>query len=169
MDPLELGRCVCKKRTEKGLTQEELAARSGLDTRTIQRVEKGDVKPYFSTLKALSGALDFDFIEEMSAKPWNFSKEDMKRYRSMYEKRRLVRIGLMITALVCMLVVAATFPGFRLFGLSKLTWAPFFYLLMFGILLAIGVTWRCPACGASLGSPFNTRFCPRCGIRFTDK
>ncbi len=169
MDPVELGRRVRKKRIEKGITQEELAAKCRLDTRTVQRVEKGEVKPYFSTLKALSGVLDFDFIEEMNAKPWDFSKEDMKKYRSMYEKRRFVRIGLMITALACMLVVAATFPDFRLFGLSKQTWTPFFYLIMFGILIAIGVTWRCPACGAALGSPFSTRLCPRCGIRFTDK
>jgi transcriptional regulator with XRE-family HTH domain len=166
MEPATVGELVQKKRMEKGLTQEDLAARCRLDTRTVQRVEKGEVKPYFSTLKALSGVLEFDFVAEMNAKPWDFSPDDIRAYREIFAKRRTIRIVLMIIALAAMLAVAASFPSFRIFGLAKRAWVPFFYLLMFGIIIAIGLVWKCPACGASLGSPFNTRLCPRCGFRF---
>lgn len=164
-----VGNLVRKKRVEKGLTQEELAARCRLDTRTIQRVEKGEVKPYFSTLKTLSHILDFDFIAEMNAQRWDFSDEDREKYREIFKKRRSLRIAIMIIALTAMLAVLMSFPNFRIFGMPKTAWAPFFYLFMFGLIIAIGLFWRCPACGASLGSPFNTRLCPHCGFKFVDK
>ena len=40
-----------------------------LDIRTIQRIEKEEVKPYFSTLKILSNVLYFDFISAANNKP----------------------------------------------------------------------------------------------------
>lgn len=168
MEPVVVGELVRKKRMEKGLTQEDLADRCRLDTRTVQRVEKGEVKPYFSTLKALSEVLEFDFVAEINTKPWEFSEEEMKEYRMIFKRRRAIRITLMIMALTGLLAVAITFPTFRLFGLPKMTWVPFFYLFMFGVIIAIGLVWRCPACGASLGSPFNTNLCPHCGVRFKD-
>ena len=75
MSPKAIGERVREKRTKKGLTQEDLAALCHLDTRTIQRVEKGEVKPYFSTLKALSEALDYDFISEMMRSPGIFRRK----------------------------------------------------------------------------------------------
>jgi transcriptional regulator with XRE-family HTH domain len=166
MDPAAVGDLVKMKRKEKGLTQEEVAGLSHLDTRTVQRVEKGEVKPFFSTLKALSQSLDFDFISAMNSRPWKFSSEEEKKYREIFKKRKFIRIVIMIAALAVLLAVATTFPDFRIFGLSKRTWAPFLYVFMFGLILAIAILWKCPACGASLGSPFNTRFCPRCGFQF---
>ena len=38
-----IGNVVFSKRRELGLTQEELAQRCGLDTRTVQRIEKEEV------------------------------------------------------------------------------------------------------------------------------
>jgi len=169
MDSTLVGKLVLEKRKEKGLTQEELAGRCNLDTRTIQRVEKGEVKPYFSTLKILAQVLDFDFISEVNARPWDFSEAEVKKYREIFKKRRAIRIGLFITAIASMLAVATAFPTFRIFGMPKLAWAPFFYLFMFGLIIAVSVLWRCPVCSASLGSPFNTRFCPHCGFRFFEK
>jgi len=169
MDPVTLGKFVQKKRNEKGLTQEDLADLCRLDTRTIQRVERGEVKPYFSTLKALSQALDFDFISQVNEKPWDFSEDEVEEFRTIFRRRRAIRIALMITALAGLLVVAASFPTFRIFGLPKMAWVPFFYLFMFGVIIAIGLLWRCPACGASLGSPFNTRLCPHCGFKYFEK
>jgi transcriptional regulator with XRE-family HTH domain len=166
MDQMGIGKLVLEKRRELGLTQEELAQRCGLDTRTVQRIEKGEVKPYFSTLKTLSAILDCDLISEVNAKPWTFSQEETEQYRNQFRRRRGIRIAIMVIALILLLGVATLFPGFRLFGLSKLQWAPYFYLIMFGLLIGIGLVWRCPACGASLGSPFNTRYCSRCGFDF---
>ena len=169
MDAITVGELFQNKRKEKGLTQEDLAARANLDTRTIQRIEKGEVKPYFSTLKALSDVLHFDFITELNSCPWDFSPEDVQRYREQFRKRKMARLGLMVAASAVMLVVLLSFPHFRIFGLPKRAWAPFLYVFMFGVIIAIGFVWRCPVCGAILGSPFSTRLCSRCGFKFDGK
>ena len=167
MESAAFGELVQKKRNEKGLTQEDLAGLCHLDTRTIQRVEKGDVQPYFSTMKALSNALEFDFVAAANSRPLKFSSDEIRESRMTFKKPRTIRIALMIAALTVLLGVAASFPTFRIFGLSKLTWAPFLYIFMFGVIISIGLVWRCPACGASLGSPFNTRLCPHCGFKYS--
>jgi transcriptional regulator with XRE-family HTH domain len=166
MDQSAIGNFVLQKRQEKGLTQEELARLCQLDTRTIQRIEKGEVKPYFSTLKILSRELNHDLISEVNAKPWIFSQEETARYRNAFKKRKAIRIAIFFFTLCLLLAVATLFPSFRLFGMPKLKWVPYFYLLMFGVIIGIGFVWRCPVCKASLASPFNTRFCPRCGFKF---
>lgn len=164
-----LNELVLQKRKKKGLTQEELASLCHLDTRTIQRIEKGEVKPYFSTLKILSEVLEYDFISEINQKPWEFSEKEIEQYQKKFKRRKSIRITIFIIILCLLLSVATTFPDFRLFGMSKLTWAPFFYLLMFGLIIAIAFIWRCPACNAELANPFSTKFCPKCGFKFYQK
>ncbi len=53
-------------RKEKGLTQAELAERTNLDIRTIQRIEAGEVEPRLPTLRALSEALDYNLLPKRS-------------------------------------------------------------------------------------------------------
>lgn len=64
MNQPEFGHEVVKIRKAKGLTQSELAEKCCVSKRTIQRVESGIVIPRSFTIKALSVALDFDFLEE---------------------------------------------------------------------------------------------------------
>jgi transcriptional regulator with XRE-family HTH domain len=168
MDSTALGQLVVRKRKEKGLTQEELAGLGRLDIRTIQRVEKGEVIPYFSTLKKISRVLDCDLIVEANTKPWQFSDNEARKYREMFRKKRAARIGLFVGGLTSMLIVATTFPSFKLFGMPKSAWAPFYLLIMFGIIIAIGLVWRCPACRSQLGDPFKSRYCPHCGFKFIE-
>lgn len=59
----DLGLKVAELRQQKGLTQEELAEYCHISTRTIQRIESGDVNPRSHTIHCLHGALDFDFGE----------------------------------------------------------------------------------------------------------
>lgn len=58
-----LGQKITELRQLKNLTQEQLAEKCEVSTRTIQRIEGGDVDPRAYTLQCLSQALDFDFIE----------------------------------------------------------------------------------------------------------
>jgi len=58
-----LGQKINELRQLKGLTQEALAEKCEVSTRTIQRIETGDVDPRAYTLQCLSEALEFDFIE----------------------------------------------------------------------------------------------------------
>lgn len=48
------------QRKLKGLTQEDLANRTTVTVRTIQRIEKGDVQPHLQTVKLLATGLDID-------------------------------------------------------------------------------------------------------------
>ena len=57
----ELGMKVSELRQQKGLTQEQLAERCEVSTRTVQRIESGEVDPRLFTLTNLGEALDFDF------------------------------------------------------------------------------------------------------------
>ena len=64
MNQPDLGLKVSDLRQQKGLTQEQLAERCEVSSRTIQRIESGEVDPRSYTLKCLSEALEFDFGEE---------------------------------------------------------------------------------------------------------
>ena len=60
----DLGLKVTELRKQKGLTQEMLAEQCEVSTRTIQRIETGDVDPRVYTLQYLSDRLDFNFLED---------------------------------------------------------------------------------------------------------
>ncbi len=63
MNQPELGSKVSELRQLKGFTQEQLAEKCEVSTRTIQRIESGDVDPRSYTLHCLGEVLDFDFVE----------------------------------------------------------------------------------------------------------
>ena len=61
----ELGNTITNLRKKKGLTQEELALRCGLNVRSVQRLESGSVTPRSATIKLLAEELDFEFNAEV--------------------------------------------------------------------------------------------------------
>jgi len=61
MNQPDLGLKVVELRQQKGFTQEQLAEKCEVSTRTIQRIESGEVDPRTYTLHCLSQALEFDF------------------------------------------------------------------------------------------------------------
>lgn len=87
MDQQSLGELIAQKQKQKGMTQEELAGRCELDIRTIQRIEKGEVKPYFSTLKALSKILETNFIAEMNKSHFQLNDRELSQYREILRRR----------------------------------------------------------------------------------
>ena len=64
MNQPDLGLKVSELRQQKGLTQEQLAERCEVSTRTIQRIESGEVDPRAYTLHCLGTILEFDFGEK---------------------------------------------------------------------------------------------------------
>lgn len=64
MNQPDFGKELVRIRKSKGLTQSELADKCDVSCRTIQRIETGIVTPRSFTIKALSTALDFDFLKE---------------------------------------------------------------------------------------------------------
>ena len=55
------GELIKELRVKKGMTQEELAAKTDISVRTIQRIENGEVDPRAFTLQAIAAALDIEF------------------------------------------------------------------------------------------------------------
>jgi transcriptional regulator with XRE-family HTH domain len=58
---METGLLIKELRIKKGLTQEELADKTELSARTIQRIENGEVDPRAYSLQMIAKALDVDF------------------------------------------------------------------------------------------------------------
>lgn len=58
---METGKLIKELRIEKGMTQEELADKTEVSTRTIQRIENGQVDPRSYTLQMIAKALEVDF------------------------------------------------------------------------------------------------------------
>lgn len=55
-----LGKKIAETRNQKGITQKELSDLCGIDIRTIQRIEAGEVAPRPSTLRLIAKTLDLD-------------------------------------------------------------------------------------------------------------
>jgi uncharacterized Tic20 family protein len=64
MNQPDLGLKVTELRQQKGLTQEKLAEYCEVSTRTIQRIENGEVEPRSFTRNTLSNILEFDLGRE---------------------------------------------------------------------------------------------------------
>jgi transcriptional regulator with XRE-family HTH domain len=58
---MKTGELVRELRQKKGLTQEDLAAKTDISIRTIQRIESGEVDPRAYTLQSIAAALEVDF------------------------------------------------------------------------------------------------------------
>ncbi len=67
MNQPDLGLKVAELRQLKNLTQEQLAEKCEVSTRTIQRIESGEVDPRAYTLQRLSETLNYDFEEHNPA------------------------------------------------------------------------------------------------------
>ena len=72
MNQHEIGNKLSELRKKKGLTQEELAIRCGVNVRSIQRIEAGTVSPRMATLKLIGAELDYEipFDENDDTKFW---------------------------------------------------------------------------------------------------
>jgi transcriptional regulator with XRE-family HTH domain len=58
---METGRLIKELRIKKGMTQEELAMKTEVSARTIQRIENGEVDPRVYTLQMIARALEVDY------------------------------------------------------------------------------------------------------------
>jgi uncharacterized Tic20 family protein len=68
MDKISIAKKIIHYRKLKGITQETLAEETGLNVRTIQRIEAGEVDPRLYTLKSIADALEVS-LEELLPEP----------------------------------------------------------------------------------------------------
>ena len=71
------GELIKELRIKKGMTQEELADKTDISARTIQRIENGEVDPRAYTLHAIAAALDIEFelLNNNVDKDYNHERE----------------------------------------------------------------------------------------------
>lgn len=65
---LKLGYKIKYERVKRGVSQLDLALKTGLTTRSISRIECGTNDPKYSTLFRISEALDVELIELLNFK-----------------------------------------------------------------------------------------------------
>ncbi len=73
---MEFGERLKELRTSLNCSQKELAEKTGLTLRTIQRIENNEVKPSLYSLKVIGNALKTDFSEfskQSETKPYEFN------------------------------------------------------------------------------------------------
>ena len=58
---MEKGKRIKELRIQKGMTQEELAVKTEVSARSIQRIENGEVAPRTYTLQMIAKALEVDY------------------------------------------------------------------------------------------------------------
>ncbi len=58
---METGKLIKELRLKKGMTQEELAEKTEVSARTIQRIENGEVDPRAYTLQMIARALEVEY------------------------------------------------------------------------------------------------------------
>jgi len=78
-----LGQKIKELRVLKGLTQEDLAEKTHLSVRTIQRIENGDVDPRTYTLQLLAEALGVELEE--------FTKEKIEQKLSVKDQNKVMQ------------------------------------------------------------------------------
>ena len=60
---MTIGDFIKEARLKKGMTQEELAAKTDISVRTIQRIEKDEVDPRSYTLQTIASVLEINYEE----------------------------------------------------------------------------------------------------------
>lgn len=89
LSPEEIGWIVRTFRTMQGWTQETLAELSGLQTRTIQRVERGEPSST-DTRSAIGRAFKFDDIDFFNTRKGVLSDEEIRKQTEAFDRTHLL-------------------------------------------------------------------------------
>ena len=96
------------------LTQEELAEKSGISVRTIQRIEAGQ-SPKGYTLKALIKALEVEEIDLVTVAPMEMENSEVLKWNKIINFSALPLLLIPLTPLGTLFGFVVPPPGFYLF------------------------------------------------------
>ena len=94
MDQIKIGKFILNCRKEKGMTQEQLAEKLGVTSKSISRWENGRTMPDYTLLKDLCNELDININELLSGEKIkendyvNKSEENLIKLRKQIDKRK---------------------------------------------------------------------------------
>ncbi len=96
LTPAELGLCIRLFREVRQWSQEQLAEISGLNVRTIQRVEQGQAAS-LDTRRALAVAFEFEDVDALN-KPFSIpTEEELKAQKEKFDAEHVTLTALPLT------------------------------------------------------------------------
>jgi len=96
LTPAELAVCIKMFREMRQWSQEQLADISGLNVRTIQRVEQG-LSASFDTRRALASAFEFEDIDALN-KPFTIpSEEELRAVKEKFDREHVTLTAIPLT------------------------------------------------------------------------
>lgn len=119
LTPAELAVCIRMFREMRQWSQEQLAEISGLNVRTVQRVEQG-LSASLDTRRALASAFEFEDIDALN-KPFTIpSEEELKAAKEKFDREHVTLTAIPLTtgkqlaklAEICSMDLSE--PGFEL-------------------------------------------------------
>ncbi len=121
MDQLTTGKFISKKRKEKNLTQEQLAAKLGVSNKTISKWETGKCMPDYSVVKSLCEELEITVAElmdgeeadEKSVRAYDDEQimDLLRRIQSLEKQKILLYGSLLIVMGIALQVLSHAFGG----------------------------------------------------------
>ena len=94
MDQEKIGKFIAELRKEKNITQEQLAEKLGVTSKSISRWENGNTMPDYTLLKDLCNELNININELLSGEKikgndyMNKSEENLIKLRKQIDKRK---------------------------------------------------------------------------------
>jgi len=144
MNAKELGFRIQELRKQKGMTQEDLAEKTGLSVRTIQRIESGEVDPRSYTLNQIAEALGVDITDLTSEKEPEHGKPGKSAARIWLTLLHLSGFFvLLVPPLIIWILKKDEIPEMDLHGRDVLNFQISMWIYLFAasfsIFLAIGI------------------------------
>ena len=121
----KLSEVIRTRRAAKGYTQNDLAEKSGISLRSIQRIEKGEVLPRSFTVKQLASVLQFS-NQDLEPSQATVPSPDLSRSKRIILSAGLPPVLLLLS--YAYLVQSRTFPE-TTFELA-LFWAAVIFLIV---------------------------------------
>jgi len=98
-----------------------------------------------------------------------YTDEEIQKFKKKFKRRKSLRKIIFFSTLIFLIIVGLiVLPLMDTLGIQRRVWTPVIYIIMFGVIFAIVIIWRCPVCNGIMGDVFNTKFCSKCGFKFED-
>lgn len=142
MDNIKIGKYIAENRKKKNMTQEQLAEKIGVTSKTISRWENGNYMPDISLLKPLSEELDITLNDLLSGEKVEKEKYQEKleeniintidySNKKVAEKNNSISLLLVVFGVLCTITAMSIFP-------SDSSWGGI-YSVFGGIISFIGI------------------------------
>ena len=122
MDTIKIGKFIAENRKNKKMTQEQLAEKLGVTSKTISRWENGNYMPDISLLKPISEELGVTLNDLLSGEKVEKEHYQEKFEENMintidytskkiYEKNRAIGLLLIVFGVICSISAMTIFPS----------------------------------------------------------